>query len=312
MSAKHLLVVVDPTASLHPSIERAAWLARHVPTRIELFISDYAARFAESRSTDAAAADGRAAVLERHQRRLEQLAEPLRKAGLDVAIDTRWDYPLHDSIVRKAVDSGADVVIKDTHFHSALQRSIFSNTDWSLIRGCAATLWLVKPRPPGQRPCFIAAVDPLHERDKPAELDNRILETAIELGTWLRGEVHVFHAFDVSAALAVSTDSMAMPMALPVNEFTDAMRAEHRDAAARLCKAHGIPPERTHVEQGSTRELLMTLTDQLRADAVIMGAISRSGWKGLFLGNTAEDVLDRLHCDLVIVKPDGFKPALPT
>jgi universal stress protein E len=56
----------------------------------------------------------------------------------------------------------------------------------------------------------------------------------------------------------------------------------------------------------------MTLTDQLRADLVIMGAVSRSGLKGLFLGNTAEDVLDRLHCDLLIVKPDGFKAALPS
>jgi universal stress protein E len=41
-----------------------------------------------------------------------------------------------------------------------------------------------------------------------------------------------------------------------------------------------------------------------------MGAISRSGLKGLFLGNTAEDILDRLHCDLVIVKPAGFKAVL--
>jgi len=312
MSAKRLLVVVDPTASAHPAIERAAWLARHVPARIELFISDYAAHLAESRSREVASEDARAAVLERHRRRLEQLAEPLRAAGLDVAVDTRWDYPLHDSIVRKSVDAAADVVIKDTHYHTALRRSIFSNTDWSLIRGCAATLWLVKPRPPGQRPCFIAAIDPLHARDKPADLDKVILTTAIELATSLGGEAHAFHAFDVSAAMAVSTDSMAMPIALPVNELMDAMRADHTAAVAGLCKAHGISPERTHVQQGSTRQLLLELTDQLRADAVVIGAVSRSGLKGLFLGNTAEDVLDRLHCDLVIVKPDGFKPALPT
>jgi universal stress protein E len=310
--AKRLLVVVDPTASAHPAIERAAWLARHVPARIELFISDYAAHLAESRAHGGTGVDARAAVLERHRRRLEQLAEPLRAAGLDVAVDTRWDYPLHDSIVRKSVDAAADVVIKDTHYHSALRRSIFSNTDWSLIRGCAATLWLVKPRPPGQRPCFIAAIDPLHERDKPADLDKVILTTAIELATALGGEVHAFHAFDVSAAMAVSTDSMAMPIALPVNELADAMRADHTAAVARLCKTHGVAPERTHVEQGSTRQLLLELTDRLRADAVVIGAISRSGLKSLFLGNTAEDVLDRLHCDLVIVKPAGFKPALPT
>ena len=92
----------------------------------------------------------------------------------------------------------------------------------------------------------------------------------------------------------------------------DIQRVEHADAVAALCKAHGIPRERTHVHQGGTRELLMALTEQLRADVVVMGAISRSGLKGLFLGNTAEDVLDRLHCDLVIVKPEGFKPALPS
>ncbi len=307
---RNLLVVVDPTASAHPSIERATWLARQCSAKVELFISDYSPQLADTRS--AATAESRAAVLDRHRRRLEQLAEPLRTAALTVEIDARWDYPLHDSIVRKAADSGADLVIKDTHYHSALQRSIFSNTDWSLIRACAATLWLVKPRAPGEHPCFVAAVDPLHERDKPASLDRRILATATDLATALSGEVHVFHAFDVSAALAISTDSMTMPIALPINDFAEAMRVEHADAVAALCKTHGIPRERTHVHQGGTRELLMALTEQLRADAVVMGAISRSGLKGLFLGNTAEDVLDRLQCDLVIVKPEGFKPALPS
>jgi len=305
-SKRVVLVVVDPTASAHPAIERAAWLARHEPADIELFISDYTPQLAQSRS-DWSAEEARTTAIDRHRRRLEQLAAPLRAENLDVDVDARWDYPLHDSIVRKAVDAGADLVIKDTHYHSVLKRSIFSNTDWSLIRNCGATLWLVKPRPPGQRPCFVAAVDPLHQRDKPAELDHRILTTARTLGDSLNGEVHAFHAFDVAAAIAVSTDAMSMPIALPLNELADAMRAEHTDAVAHLCKQHDVPPERTHVHQGGTRQLLLTLTEQLRADAVVMGAVSRSGLKGLFLGNTAEDVLDRLHCDLIIVKPEAFK-----
>jgi universal stress protein E len=304
-----VLAVVDPTASAHPSIERAAWLARREPAQIELFISDYAPQLARSHPSGTAE-DARAALVARHRRRLEHLAEPLRAEGLTVGVDARWDFPLHDSIVRKTAEAGADFVIKDTHYHSVLKRSIFSNTDWSLIRNCAATLWLVKPRPPGQRPCFVAAVDPLHERDKPAGLDNRILATARALGGALNGDVHVFHAFDVAAAIAVTTDAMSMPIALPLNDFADAMRAEHTEAVARLCQQHGVPPERTHVQQGGTRQLLLTLTEKLRADAVVMGAVSRSGLKGLFLGNTAEDVLDRLHCDLVIVKPEGFKAVL--
>lgn len=312
MTGQRVLVVVDPTASSHPAIERAAWLARRAPRRIELFISDYSPELTDSRAHGVAATQARNAVLERHRGRLEQLAAPLRGAGLTVDVDARWDYPLHDSIVRKAQEIGADFVVKDTHYHSVLKRSIFSNTDWSLIRNCAATLWLVKPRPPGQKPCFVAAVDPLHERDKPADLDHRILTTGHELTRALGGELHVFHAFDVTAAIAVSTDSMTMPIALPINEFADAMRAEHTEAVERLCKRHGVPVERTHIHQGGTRQLLLALTEQLRADAVVMGAISRSGLKGLFLGNTAEDVLDRLHCDLIIVKPERFKAVLPS
>lgn len=310
---QRVLVVVDPTASFHPALERAVWIARHAPARLELFICDYDAHLANTRGAPAASlAEAQAQLIARHRQRLEQLAAPLRESGLTVSVDARWDYPIHDAIVRKAVDFGADIVVKDTHFHDVLRRSIFSNTDWSLTRNCPATLWLVKPRPPGKKPCFVAAVDPLHERDKPAELDNKILSTASSLATSLGGELHVFHAFDISAALAVSTDSMTMPISLPVHEITDAMRTEHTAAVDALCERHGIPKERRHVHQGGTRDLLMTLTEQLRADVVVMGAVSRSGLKALFLGNTAEDVLDRLHCDLLIVKPEGFKVVLPS
>ena len=313
MAAQRILVVVDPTALAHPAIERAAWLGRAVPSALELFICDYDSDLSNTRDDKTGAvADARSTRLARHKARLEELAAPLAAQGFKVTVDSRWDNPLHDGIARKANDFNADLVVKDTHFHSALRRSIFSNTDWSLIRNCANPLWLVKPRLPGQKPRFVAAVDPLHARDKPADLDNKILLTANGLAKALAGEVHVFHGFDVAPAVAISSDSMAMPTAPPVRELADAMRAEHTDAVNELCARHGIPAERIHVEEGSTRELLMTLTDRLNADVVIMGAVSRSGLKGLFLGNTAENVLDHLPCDLLIVKPDGFKATLPS
>ena len=309
---KRILVVVDPTATFHPSIERAQWVASHTSARIELFVSDYAPQLLDPRFSGVPAGDSLTALIERHRRWLEQLAEPLRRNGLSVQTDARLDHPLHDSIARKAQECAADFVIKDTHYHSVLKRSIFSNTDWNLIRNCPGTLWLVKPRPPGKRPCFVAAVDPLHERDKPADLDHDIVRTAQALGNALDGRVHVFHAFDVAAAIAISTDAVTMPIALPINELADAMRAEHTEAVEGLCKQQGVPADQTHIVQGGTRQMLLALTEQLRADAVVMGAVSRSGIKGLFLGNTAEDVLDRLHCDAIIVKPAGFKAVLPS
>jgi universal stress protein E len=34
-----------------------------------------------------------------------------------------------------------------------------------------------------------------------------------------------------------------------------------------------------------------------------MGAVSRTGLKRIFIGNTAEHVLDSLRCDVMVVKP---------
>ncbi len=246
-----------------------------------------------------------------HFRRLRDLARPLIEDAIDVTVDARWDYPLHEGIVRKADESNATLVIKDSHYHSVLRRSIFSNTDWNVIRACPATLLLVKPRAAALKPCIVAAIDPMHERDKPAELDTKILSVAAELATALGGELHAFHGFDIAPMLAASASSLAMPIAMPMRELTDSMRAEHSEAVHALTDARGIARDRVHIHQGGTRELLVALTEQLRADIVVMGAMSRTGMKRLFLGNTAEDVLDQLPCDLVIVKPAGFVGPLP-
>ena len=38
-----------------------------------------------------------------------------------------------------------------------------------------------------------------------------------------------------------------------------------------------------------------------------MGAVSRSGLKRVFIGNTAERVLGALSCDVLVLKPRGTK-----
>ena len=48
----------------------------------------------------------------------------------------------------------------------------------------------------------------------------------------------------------------------------------------------------------------------VRAAIVVMGAVSRSGLRRAFIGNTAERVLDRLPCDVLVVKPPRFKSAV--
>ena len=38
-----------------------------------------------------------------------------------------------------------------------------------------------------------------------------------------------------------------------------------------------------------------------------MGTVARTGISGLVMGNSAEQVLDEVHCSVIAVKPPGFK-----
>lgn len=310
---KRILAVVDPMAESQPAVERAAMIANSIQARLELFICDYDPELVDSAPSHRGLATMRSAFVENRWQRLREIAKTLGALDVQIELDVRWDSPLADGIVRKALESGADIVFKDTHYHPLLKRSVFSNTDWNLIRDCPALLWLTKPRAMAAKPRIIAAVDPLHERAKPTELDDRIIAAAKRICYPLNGELHVIHAFDVTPALvaplATPSDSMALP--LPIREITDSMRARHTDAVHQLSDAHGLPRDSVHVDAGSPRAVVVELTQKLGADVVVMGAVSRRGLKRLFLGNTAEDVLDKVSCDLLIVKPAGFETSVP-
>jgi len=51
---------------------------------------------------------------------------------------------------------------------------------------------------------------------------------------------------------------------------------------------------------------LPDIVEEFEASVVVLGAISRSRLDQVFIGNTAERVLDELTCDVIVVKPDGF------
>jgi universal stress protein E len=93
----------------------------------------------------------------------------------------------------------------------------------------------------------------------------------------------------------------AVVAATPAQEkaYKAAVRRDFYEALGR----YGIAKSRGHLRCGDPAIELPAVARAMRASLVVMGAISRSGLKRIFIGNTAEQVLDSLRCDLLIVKP---------
>jgi len=305
---KSIMSVVDPTTEAQPALQRAAWLAGKTGAELELFICYYNEYLSGDRLFDSPSLEkARQEIISGHEKHLEKLAEPIRKAGVKVKTTAVWDHPLYEGIVRHAAATGADMVFKDTHHHSAVSRALLTNTDWNLIRSCAAPLWLVKPRPIADKPIFVAAIDPLNEHDKPAALDDEILMLSKSLAAFSKGEVRAFHSYDPRIAVATATANAYIPVSLPFDEIEKQMREQHEKRFNEVIEFHEIDKKESQLVAGLTHEELPDYSEKIKADVVVMGAVSRNRWKRLFIGATAERTLEHLPCDLLIVKPDWFK-----
>lgn len=300
---KRILVVVDPTAKEQPAVGRAAWLAKKMNASLELFICEYDQHLSGERFFDSASLKkSRDSLLQHRRQQLEELAQPYLDEGLTVSVDARWDHPRHTGILRHAAEIDADMVVKDTHYHSVIRRSLFSNTDWNLIRDCSVPLLLVKPGDFREPTSIVAAVDPLHGRDKPAEMDHAILSAAEHLRASVGGEINVMHAFDPASVYVMSTDSMVYPLAMPIDDAVESLMKEHKEALDELMSGYSIPDSNIHLLEGDPKELLISQAESLNANIVVIGAIARGAIKRLVLGSTAEQVLDRIPCDVLIIK----------
>ncbi|MEO0365752.1 MAG: universal stress protein [Pseudomonadota bacterium] len=303
-----ILAVVDDGAEDLSAIERATWLADGYNAPIEIFSAIFDPYIAGERlfdSEDLIAAKTKRLADQRTL--LEEIAVPLRSDGYQVEVSVVWDEPVFESVVRQALRSNPICVVRNNHFHNALQRGLFSNDDWNLIRTCPAPLWITRRGKSRSETLRIAAaVDPMHTHDKPALLDQTILMHAQSLADQTEGEMHVVHCYDATPVIAAMAAGTMSPYAVDRQSVTEQVLAEHKDALEAITADLARDTTEVHLVAGNPRDVLPAFVVDNAVDVLVVGAVSRGFIKRTFIGNTAEKVLDRTPCDLLIVKPKDF------
>jgi universal stress protein E len=299
-----LVAVKDPNARSLPAVEKAARIALGSGASLELFhgIQDkvYVDAVAlADRSVTSMEAEMHNAYLER----LEKIAVPLRRRGLAVTTTADWDFPACDAIVRRAIRSKADLIVVQAHPAPRRAPWLLRFNDWELLRTSPVPVLIVKNSKLYERPKLLAAVDPQHAYSKPAKLDDEILRTAGLVAEALQGSVHAVHAY-LPLPIGLSTRDYVSPDTVARIEAKAAADAEA--AFDRTLRAYEISKARRHLVAQHPVAAIPMVATQIGGEIVVMGAISRSGLQRIFIGNTAERLLDRLSCDVLIVKPASF------
>ena len=155
----------------------------------------------------------------------------------------------------------------------------------------------------------LAAIDPLHVRAAYGQLDKRILAMAHALAAAQSGRLDVVHAYQpITSILTPGITEPSWPRSI---RASNASNENVKRSVARLTAPLRLPPGRVHLDAGIAEAVIADRSRRLRADVVVMGAVSRRGLARVFVGSTAERVLDRLPCDVLVVKPAGFRNRVP-
>ena len=218
---RNILVLMEPGSDAQPAFDAALLLAQRFGARLELLMSDYqdlhAAYFAPPSATVQEFHD---AVLAAHRAALERYAKRAEVAGVPAICEALWGTPFHEMVLGRVAATQPDLVVKHSVHHNRIERTLFTGSDWHLIRDCPAPLLLVKAPARLERRAMLVCVDPMHSHDKPAALDHRLLRTAKFLAGPLDGDVHALHVFSIPTPVTVVGDAYMAAAAMPPPEET--------------------------------------------------------------------------------------------
>jgi len=301
-SWKAILVAVrEPGARKQIAIRKAARLAASTGARVTLFH----AFSAPLPLPDPLPSDPKAilrAVAKQRRDQLQKLARPLRAQGLEVQCDVAWDFPPAHAIVRRVLADKPDLVVAESHRHSKVARWFLANSDWELIRECPCPVWFVKQGRLAKNTIVLTAIDPSHAHAKPAALDDRLLQAAASVTRQVGGKIALIHVEDIGRIL---------PPRLITRPASDAaIGAVTFEDMDRLAKRNRVTAATRVLKMGIPADALVASTAELKADLLVMGAVSRSGLRHSHIGTTAEAVIDAVTCDVLVVKPRLFKTSV--
>ena len=298
---QNILAFVDDRPASAATLRHAAALVGPAPSASKVKLIDVIEGFEEAAAWSSAS-DRQALELSLRESRSQWLK--MRAAdfrGVDTSVLVRMGRSSVE-LIREAIRGEHDLVIKTARGKEEGRRMFFGSTATHLIRKCPAPVWLVNGAQAGIPRRIAAAVAPHADPSSTTAL--RVLAHARNLSEALAAELHVLHAWHPSAEhlLRGRVDAQTL-----IQYVTGKYHESKRALEALLALAElDLPRRQVHLVRGLVEETIPKVVDGEGIDVVVMGSVGRSGIHGLLIGEKAEEILGRVDCSVLCVKPEGF------
>lgn len=209
-------------------------------------------------------------------------------------------------IVRRALRNAHDMLIKDAE---AADRSAgLRALDMELLRLCPCPVWLCRPLKHSDEEMSIAvAVDPQSAEPAGRDLAIQLLRLSRSLTDAFHARLNVISCWDFEFEEYLRHQPWMKLPQVDIDRSVLTAERDHRAALDAVIEDAGIAgPLKVHHQRGRPDQTILRLVDDLHIDLLVMGTVARAGIPGLFIGNTAENVMSEIRCSLLALKPNGF------
>ncbi|MBV7315699.1 universal stress protein UspE [Shewanella sp. NIFS-20-20] len=301
-----LLVVIDPTTDAQAALDRAVELAKHHQAAITVFLSIFDLSYEMTSILSSVEREAmRQGVINQRSAWLDDLLQPYRNQGAQINSEVVWHNRPFESIINFAMEHQFDLIIKATHAHDKLKSVIFTPTDWHLMRKAPMPVLMVKDHAWGTKGKILCAVNINSDETDKDSLNHIIVKQGILLARQFDAEVHLVNGYPGTPVnLAIELPDF------DAKSFNDSIKNQHQQRIEHLAHHYGIATSYCHVEEGLPEDVIPQMAQSLDVQLVILGTVGRTSLSAALIGNTAEHVIDSLDCDLLAVKPQGFRSPL--
>lgn len=294
-----LVLVPEEAGPCGAVLARAAALARPPGTELRLLAVTFSVELDAAVAGDSPELRAaRAAHVESRAEQLRERAEPLAAAGLAVSVHALWGEAVAELCAQEAREWAAGLVVVGgagggaDQPHGSLLRELVRLSPVSvLVTGAAGGC-------PWQ--WVLAAVDASGAGDAPGQPDVRVLELADQLAREHGIGLRVLHCY---------TPAQPMPLVAPgaavgaIAHRGSSTVERHTAALDGLLQRQGIRHDRLEVVNGDPRRAIPEQARSRPGCLLLVGAANRGRVSQLLLGSTAEAVLSRVSCDVLVSRP---------
>lgn len=240
-------------------------------------------------------------ILRVREQWLWDLVRDRKLNAADITVEVTWAEDIAAWVAGAVVERGDSLVVKSVHRSDSF---LHTPLDWQLLRQSPVPVLLVNvpvksgrsSRAPNRKKPgkdVLASIDLRHNDRKHRTLNLRVLDAAARFAEISGGKMHCVAVVEYSEVLS-DLDF------INVRRVRADVVAKTKDLLAAMLEPYDIAKSRIHRPAGKVGQLVAATARKTNAGLMVVG--SAAAGRGL-IGSSAEKILDRAPCDLLVVHP---------